>query len=276
MDPSPSTRKNIKLVLFDLDGTFLTDEKIPLQSSLDAIDYLREKNIKLGFATGRDLKIVDENFLDYYKLREKIDYVIADNGASIKNYKTGKIKQEYFLQVDQLLKIKDHFKDLNLVYGVGEKGAYYVNGENAVTSYTRDVLKFPVKLVNFDDYLTSPKPKFLIMVPSKKQMEKVLELYKSLELDGVVGIKSSKSLFEFNHEKVNKGEGLSYLCKEMAISENEVMAFGDEMNDYQMLKVSGVSVAMKNSPDYLKLCADYITEDNNHDGIGKFIYKYFE
>lgn len=54
MDPSPSTRKNIKLVLFDLDGTFLTDEKIPLQSSLDAIDYLREKNIKLGFATGRE------------------------------------------------------------------------------------------------------------------------------------------------------------------------------------------------------------------------------
>ena len=53
------------------------------------------------------------------------------------------------------------------------------------------------------------------------------------------------------------------------------MAFGDSMNDEQMIKMCGFGVAMQNALDYIKEQADFITEkDNNHDGISDFLEKY--
>ncbi|MDY6065184.1 MAG: Cof-type HAD-IIB family hydrolase [Finegoldia sp.] len=276
MDHFQSTKSHIKLVLFDLDGTFLNDRKQVLDSSIQALEFLKEKGIRAAFATGRDIELVDDLVIKNFKLDHLIDYVIADNGAKIKDCSSDKAISRYFLQVDQLLKIKDHFKDLKLVYGVGEKGYYFVSGENALTRYTNDVLGLPVKVVDFDSYLTEPKPKFLLFVPSSKQMEKVMDLYQSLDLEGVVGIRSSKNLFEFNHKNVNKARAIADLCDYIGIGEEETMAFGDEMNDLAMLKSAGVSVAMGNASDELKAQADFVTDDNNNHGIAKFIYNYFQ
>ena len=49
------------------------------------------------------------------------------------------------------------------------------------------------------------------------------------------------------------------------------MAFGDDFNDVDMLDYAGVSVAMGNAPDQVKLVADYICDTNNNDGMAKWI-----
>ncbi|MGC8931928.1 MAG: phosphoglycolate phosphatase [Candidatus Methanodesulfokora sp.] len=59
-------------------------------------------------------------------------------------------------------------------------------------------------------------------------------------------------------EGVNKGTGLLKACELLGISPNEVISIGDSMTDFEMLKLSGYSIAMPNSPEKLKDIADFI------------------
>ena len=54
----------------------------------------------------------------------------------------------------------------------------------------------------------------------------------------------------------------------------QLCTFGDADNDYDMTLNAGVGVVMANGSDKTKSVADYITDDNNHDGIGKFIQEH--
>ena len=58
------------------------------------------------------------------------------------------------------------------------------------------------------------------------------------------------------------------------ISMEQLCTFGDADNDYDMTLHAGVGVVMANGSDKTKSVADYITDDNDHDGIGKFIKKH--
>ena len=74
---------------------------------------------------------------------------------------------------------------------------------------------------------------------------------------------------------VGKGKAILSLAEKLSIPKEKTMAFGDSMNDEQMIKMCGFGVAMQNALDYIKEQADFITEkDNNHDGISDFLEKY--
>ena len=57
-------------------------------------------------------------------------------------------------------------------------------------------------------------------------------------------------------------------------SMEELCVFGDADNDYDMVLNAGVGVAMANGSEKTRKAADYITDDNDHDGIGKFIFEH--
>ena len=64
------------------------------------------------------------------------------------------------------------------------------------------------------------------------------------------------------------------LIKYLGISKDNTMCFGDSLNDLSMFKVCNYRVAMKNASLDIKKVANYVTdEDNNHDGVAKFIEK---
>ena len=69
---------------------------------------------------------------------------------------------------------------------------------------------------------------------------------------------------------------MEHLIKELNIKTEETIAIGDNVNDIQMIKKAGLGIAMDNSADYIKQYADYITTDNNLDGVAEAINKYIE
>ena len=77
-----------------------------------------------------------------------------------------------------------------------------------------------------------------------------------------------------NANHVSKATGLRNLADHLHISMDEVMAIGDGDNDRQVLKSAGLSVAMANAGEKIKSLCDVITDDNDHDGVGKAIRKY--
>ncbi|WP_263969807.1 HAD-IIB family hydrolase [Companilactobacillus kimchii] len=73
---------------------------------------------------------------------------------------------------------------------------------------------------------------------------------------------------------VNKGEAVKYLAQQLEIELKDILAIGDRDNDISMLEVAGTGVAMGNAQVGVKAVSDYVTTDNNHDGVGDAIEKF--
>ena len=78
-------------------------------------------------------------------------------------------------------------------------------------------------------------------------------------------------MLEFLGPGVTKGTALGILCAEIGISADLVMAFGDNLNDLEMLREAGHGVAMGSAPEELKLAADSVIED-----IAEFLHACFD
>ena len=74
-----------------------------------------------------------------------------------------------------------------------------------------------------------------------------------------------------NIAAANKGDALIALCAALGIAPEETVAFGDGTNDTSMIRAAGVGVAMGNADFSVKAAADTVCDDNEHDGVAKFI-----
>ncbi len=80
-------------------------------------------------------------------------------------------------------------------------------------------------------------------------------------------IKSSPIFLEIMNCQVSKANGLEYLCQAMRISPSEVVAFGDNYNDVDMLESAGLGIAMGNAPEAVREKAGRTTSSNDAEGV---------
>lgn len=86
--------------------------------------------------------------------------------------------------------------------------------------------------------------------------------------------KSKDTYLEIMDGSASKSNAIKVLCKSMNIEIEDSISFGDNYNDIDMLKVTGKGYAMGNAPDDVKREADYITLDNDKDGIAEVLKNY--
>lgn len=79
---------------------------------------------------------------------------------------------------------------------------------------------------------------------------------------------------EFMPPGVDKGFAVRRICREMGISADQVMAFGDQTNDIPMLQAAGWPVAMENGEDSVKAVARLIAPDHDLGGVGLTLQRY--
>ena len=75
-------------------------------------------------------------------------------------------------------------------------------------------------------------------------------------------------------KNVDKWETVKLLMEKMNIKREEVIAIGDNFNDKKMIENAGLGIVMKGSTPKVVEVADYITDDNNSDGVGKALEKF--
>ena len=73
---------------------------------------------------------------------------------------------------------------------------------------------------------------------------------------------------------VNKGSALQYFLRYFDAKPSELIAFGDGMNDKEMLELAGYSYAMENAEPALKKIAKYEAPSNNTDGVLEVLDSY--
>ena len=79
---------------------------------------------------------------------------------------------------------------------------------------------------------------------------------------------------EVSMENVDKWYAIEYLIDKLNIGKEEVITIGDNMNDEKMIVNAGMGVVMEQSTPKIKEKADYITKNNNEDGVGEAVRRF--
>lgn len=267
--------ENIKVIFSDMDGTLLDNNKKVLNSSVEAIKKLKSQNYLFGICTGREAQTV-EILLKEWNLLQYVDFVIGTGGVQIFDYINKTKKEMDLLDGNVILEIANYYDDFNCNIGVPYNGKLYFPKENKFVKDLSIHDSMPTEIVDFNEFLKEPKGKAMIMC-GNEDVENFLIKSKSFKSKygyERLPIKTGHRLFEYMNPNVNKARSIAFALKEHNLTLENVLAFGDADNDYEMIKDAKVGVAMENGSEKTRSVADYITDNNNNDGISNFLNKY--
>ena len=74
----------------------------------------------------------------------------------------------------------------------------------------------------------------------------------------------------------DKWNAIEFLIDILNIDKKDVICIGDNLNDKKMIENAGIGISMKNSALASMKIGNFITEDNNSNGVEKAIYKYIK
>lgn len=101
------------------------------------------------------------------------------------------------------------------------------------------------------------------------EIEQKLSKFPMLEL-----VVSTSGYIEITHREAKKGNALEHLCAYLDISLENVMAIGDNANDYSMLSRVGYPIAMGNANEEIKELAKDVTLSNDENGVAEAIRRH--
>ena len=265
---------DVKAIMCDVDGTLLNSQGIVSPMTVEMIKKAREKGILFGLSTGRDVHSV-KTLLNIWGIDGLVDAIVGTGGAEIYDYTLQVDKSSYPLDGELIKDIIHHYEDMDVNFAVPYQGVLYApKDDDYIQMLSRDD-RVPYEVVDFDEFLKEPRPK-LIIICNPEYMDKVVERSQTFSNDKYKSssLKTASVLYEYMDPRVTKTHGLQEVMARHDISREQLCTFGDADNDYDMTLHAGVGVVMANGSDKTKSVADYITDDNDHDGIGKFIEKH--
>lgn len=261
----------IKLIAADMDGTLLDSNNNLSPQIFDLVKKLKNNNIKFVVASGRQYHNLLKRFED---IKEDITY-IAENGSVIYE----KDQSIYVEEVDkkEMIKALEEIRQAKNMFPIfcGVKSAYIEN-DNEI--FLEQANKYYEKLEMVDDLLeVLEKDKICKMavydlVDAEMGAYKLLKKYK----EKIKVCLSGKHWTDFMNPKVNKGEAIKILQENYNISYDETMAFGDYLNDYEMMKNCKYSYAMDNAHPELKKVCNYRAKSNDENGVVEAIKMHFQ
>lgn len=260
-DKVPDTKlKGIKLIVADLDGTLLHDDK-SLDRNIKSV--LKENNIPFTFVSGRNVHIIQE-YLD--ELNISLPY-ITNNGANmflgntcIYEWPINSNELETCLSILVKREVAFLAYSNQIIYSVGYQ-------EGLDTFKNRLIGKCEIiEDAKVADILKDSIFKVVMIHP---KMESVKEQLNSA-CDKTVCMQSEGSIYTLTNKDSTKGKTLKKLLEYLNIKPNSVLAFGDNYNDISMFEVVD-GVAVENAQESLKEVAKYLTKSNEEDGVSYFI-----
>lgn len=285
-----------KLIAIDLDGTLLNSYGEITQENKNAIKYALDKGVEVVLASGRDPKTME-------KISNELgikNFLIAGNGASVYDIKQEENIYENFLEIRKALEIIRICKENSIflsVYttkGIITEGLKYnikvFNNENNSRPNRKRTNIEIVK--DIYEYVESNRPnilKIIICDESKIIFNNIIEKMKNVRDVEVLDVEHmSKKIIKIGTEEysveyfytevtnkdANKWSAIEFLIEKLKIKKEEVICIGDNMNDLQMIKNAGIGIVMKDSALEKQKIGDFVTEDNNSNGVAKAIYRY--
>lgn len=269
----------IKLIALDLDNTLLLPDKKLSHRNKCILQTLHHHHIKIVLTTGRPLPNT-KPILDQLNFTEKDDYVILFNGGLIKNLSNNNILLNKYFSIKNIQHILLILKSLSLPIDLVTQNHVYSIKEYGQSAYSQLISRsLPYSQINLSVLNTHTNfqfNKFVVCATSEQlsHLEKILS-NSPLINNQFNFVRSRRILLEFVPKNVNKALALNALLEHLSLTPDNLMAFGDEENDIEMIKLARIGVAMGNAIPKVKAAADFQTLDNVHDGVSEFLESYF-
>ncbi len=255
----------IKLVVSDIDGTLLEDGGNKLNPELfEVILKLRQKGMQFAAASGRQWASIEAVF---EPVKEKIFY-LSDNGAYV-----GMCGRQLFVNpIDRELvhqMIRDIRAEGLVAMLSGPDVAYLDQDDEEFYRWMVEGYKFRVKKV--PDLLEVEDQFIKLSAYKKSQVEAATKGLREKYGDRLKMTISGDMWLDCMAIGVNKGEAVKLLQESLGIAPEETIAFGDQLNDMEMLKQSYYSFAIGNARPEVKAAARFQADTNVQDGVLKIL-----
>lgn len=270
----------IKLLALDLDDTTHNDRSELSPLNCASLMEAHKRNMEIVIASGRAYDTLPREMVSFPGVR----YAITSNGAAVYRVDTGETifhRTVPETAVEQILELcrGRHLTFEAFVDGRAYCAQSYVDdpyefmADDAVAAYVRRSRRPVPDIQDFILTHISRLDSLDLVVGTPEMKETMLE---ELTTVSEVYITSSvPRLIEISHKDCGKHRALEFLCGQLGVPREAVMAFGNGDNDADMLRWAGIGVAVANaSPDCLA-AADIVTEDYLSDGVGKTLNRLF-
>lgn len=257
-----------KLVALDLDGTLLNDKSVVSEFTKKTLQKLNNSGIYIIIATGRSytsLKpIISELGL--------IHPIICYNGAMIRNGVNDKIIMNSSVPDEVSRALIDISRREHIhFHGFINGEFHYENDSKSSTTYQK-LSGLTGVISNFDNYKELSFTKCMFIGDNVKLLTIEKEITSLYEKKSYIAF-SKPTFLEIMNFNASKANALSSLATGYGIKRDEIIAFGDGLNDLEMLEFAGKGVVMKNGYESLKSMFEVSEYTNSEDGVAKYLEK---
>lgn len=261
---------DIRLVLADLDGTLLDEQKQLDSEIIDVAQQLKAKGIALSFASGRNMHIM-QDYID--RLQVELPY-ITNNGANMF------VKKEC---VYECCIVPEELKDtLSVIVerqipfiAYSNFVVYPIGSHPALTTFLQRLIgKSEIDSCEDLDTICGQSIFKVVLVHEDEVLMKAVMDHINQHCRETHCVRSEGDVYTVTHASASKGSAVKRLLELTGIAPEQTIVFGDNYNDTSMFAVVKHSVAMENAIEDIKKEATYVTKSNEEHGVSWFLKTY--
>ncbi|WP_301098920.1 Cof-type HAD-IIB family hydrolase [Otariodibacter sp.] len=252
----------IKVIFFDIDETlyYKKETRIPTSIIEQVLPRLKAKGIIPAISTGRTYGAFPEALKPLMN-KDGFELFVTINGQY--NIYKDKVITKYSLSTERVERVIDKLKQLNIEYAV-------VTTDEIAVSKNTDQVEVSLRPIKAD-YIVDPDyhlshEVFQLLAFYKEDQEDDIQNLNVLE-DDLKEVRWHQYSVDLLNKHNSKAKGIKDVLAHLGIGIENSMAFGDGLNDVEMLSTVGYGVAMGNAEPSIKELADYVTLPIEQDGV---------
>jgi hypothetical protein len=272
------TEKHRKMIITDLDGTLLRDDRRYNAEDIATLEELGKQRVVRAIATGRNLysaqKVIPFDF--------PIDYLIFSSGAGIMEWSRKHIEQAYHLDIEEIESVRAYLSDRSFDFIIQKPIP-----DNHLFLYFKNNHKnpdFERRLHYYEGFGEAGDRnridldaacQFLVIEPRENGYERFAALL--AELDHVKIVRTTSPLdheslwIEIFPRHVSKAKGSEYVAERCDVDPDHIYALGNDFNDLDLLHWAPHKYVVENARDELKELFPVVSA-NNEAGFSKAVF----
>ena len=264
---SPATTQNLRvcLVIADVDGTLVTQDKILTPRAIEAVKKLHDAGILFGITSGRPPRGM-KMLIDPLEITEPI---AGFNGGVVVKPDLEPVSKQLLpadVAAEVLRAIVKHGLEIFLYT---DRDWFVQNADAPHVAREAWTVKFQPTVVPEFDSLTDSVVK---VTGVSDDLEAVARCEKDLQQWSAGRVSAARSqpyYLDVTNPKANKGEVVGMFSQLCNIPPSQIATIGDMPNDVLMFKKSGTSIAMGNASPEVQKSATFVTASNEDEGFAK-------
>jgi len=245
----------IKMIVTDLDGTMLKTDLSISERTKNTLSLCRARGIKVIYATGRETFAAD-----------RVTAGVCFDGRIIMNGAVAAIDDTVVYS-----RLIPYIVARPLLMACDQYGLKTASQGN-VTHYSNFIVsdEWPFitsfQVVDFSKHNKEAEKLYMVV----RNRDDVLFIEKHLPKELYLSV-SRDNLAMVMHREATKSKALAEMARVWDIKQAEIVAFGDDLNDIDLMVYAGIGVAVENALDETKAAADYACDTNDNDGVAKWL-----